>query len=520
MHLVWLGNEQRLGSLLSRPLAKVVNRILRDQLNAYITPKLEGLPQFAYTEGRGVLDALLRVHHHLRKARKIALESKASIYRQYQGIKSKTCAGGMCFSLDLEGAFDSVPRIQLATSMRKLHIPEDLIHMSMEFYRHARYFSSIGSHEDSVVTTCGIKQGCTLAPYLFVTHTLTIIEEIGKSLGMDWMRKMLTFFADDSIGTWEVHNIADLKQAFAGIEKIIALFNEYGMKLSNDKCVILYDLQGREAQKFLSKRKHKRNKTPRFKFQQMGEDLWVPIKKYHEYLGTIIAYRDAPARTCAHRTKKARGQYSQLRKTINSARIVSNRPRYQVWRSGVLSSATYGLLATGVTYTSRRSLKAMTARQTRAIARRPAHLTRITNEQVRTILHAEEPFVALMRQGDTMLSKLDKIAREKPQDIRGLDLAREQLRHVLTTIRQEEHHAVVSPTMPEEEADEYKCQHCEKSFTSMTSLKKHMAISHKIKFKGGITFDASKHATRNTADTNLMSGMDSRCTLRESTAQN
>ena len=102
------------------------------------------------------------------------------------------------------------------------------------------------------------------------------------------------------------------------------------MKLSNDKCVILYDLQGREAHKFLSKRKHKRNKIPHFKFQQMGEDLWVPIKKYHEYLGTIIAYRDAPARTCAHRMKKARGQYSQLRKTVNSARIVSNRPRYQV----------------------------------------------------------------------------------------------------------------------------------------------------------------------------------------------
>ena len=131
-------------------------------------------------------------------------------------------------------------RTQLAASVRKLHIPRDLIHMSMEFYRHARYFSSIGSHEDSVVSTCGIKQGCTLAPYFFVIHTLTIIEEIGQSLGMEWMRKMLTFFADDSIGTWEVHNIADLKKAFAGIEKTIALFNEYGMKLSNDKCVILY----------------------------------------------------------------------------------------------------------------------------------------------------------------------------------------------------------------------------------------------------------------------------------------
>ena len=98
-HLVWLGKPNKdldrpkgyrpIG--LSHPLAKVVNRILKNQLKAYITPKLEGLPQFVYTEGRGVLDALLRVHHHLRKARKIALESKASIYQQHQGIKSKTC---------------------------------------------------------------------------------------------------------------------------------------------------------------------------------------------------------------------------------------------------------------------------------------------------------------------------------------------------------------------------------------------------------------------------------------------
>ena len=436
------------------------------------------------------------MHHHLRKARKIALESKASIYQQHQGIKSKTCAGGLFFSLDLEGAFDSVPRTQLAASMRRLHIPEDLIHMAMEFYRHARYFSSIGSHEDSVVSTCGIKQGCTLAPYLFVIHTVTTIEEIGKSLGIEWMRTMLTFFADDSIGTWEVHNIADLKKAFAGIETITTLFNDYGMKLSNDKCVILYDLQGREAHKFLSKRKHRRNKTPRFKFHQMGEDLWVPSKKYHEYLGTIIAYRDAPARTCAHRMKKARGQYSQLRKTINSARIVSNRPRYQVWRSGVLSSATYGLLATGATYTSKRSLQAMTARQTRAIARRPAHLTHVTNEQIKEILRAEDPFVTLTRQGDDLLGKLNRIAREHPQDIRGQDQAREQLQYVLTTLRQEER-ANTSPTRPEEEAAEYKCQRCEKSYTSMTSLKKHMAISHKIKFQGGIKFDAAKHAMGN-----------------------
>ena len=43
-------------------------------------PKLEGLPQFAYTKGRGVVDELLRVHHHFRKARKIALASIRQVF--------------------------------------------------------------------------------------------------------------------------------------------------------------------------------------------------------------------------------------------------------------------------------------------------------------------------------------------------------------------------------------------------------------------------------------------------------
>ena len=74
--------------------------------------------------------------------------------------------GGLSFSLDLEGAFDSVPRPKLAESLRRLDAPEDLIHLAMEFYSDAHYHTHIGEHKGHVTTACGIKQGCTLAPYL------------------------------------------------------------------------------------------------------------------------------------------------------------------------------------------------------------------------------------------------------------------------------------------------------------------------------------------------------------------
>ena len=72
----------------------------------------------------------------------------------------------------------------------------------------------------------------------------------------------------------------------------------------------------------------------------------------------------------------------------------------------------------------------MTARQIRAIASRPAHLTHVTNEEVRSILHAEDPVTTLVRQGADLLGKLDRIARDNPQDIRGQTQAREQLQYV------------------------------------------------------------------------------------------
>ena len=66
-HLVWLAKP---------------NKDL-DRSNGYkpigLTHPLAKKAQFAYTKGRGVMDALLRVHNHFRKARKIALESKASL---------------------------------------------------------------------------------------------------------------------------------------------------------------------------------------------------------------------------------------------------------------------------------------------------------------------------------------------------------------------------------------------------------------------------------------------------------
>ena len=203
---------------LSHPLAKSLNKLVRERLRPYLESKLKHLPQFAYTNGRGVLDALLRVYSHLRNARLLSLQGRASIYELHQGRRANPCVGGLSFSLDLEGAFDSVPRPKLAESLRRLNAPEDLIHLAMEFYSDARYHTHIGEHKGHVTTTCGIKQGCTLAPYLFVAHTLAILEDIQVRVGGAWVQTCMTFFADDALGCWNIHSLSELRKAFADIQ--------------------------------------------------------------------------------------------------------------------------------------------------------------------------------------------------------------------------------------------------------------------------------------------------------------
>ena len=89
------------------------------------------------------------------------------------------------------------------------------------------------------------------------------------------------------------------------------------------------------------------------------------------------------------------------------------------------------------------------------------------------------------------------MARLQPDDIRGQESSRQQLEYALSTLLPEPE----PPTggMPTEapEAGRFQCQQCHKKYDSLTSLKKHMAISHKVKFTQCVAFDPARHAIGN-----------------------
>ena len=83
-----------------------------------------------------------------------------------------------------------------------------------------------------------------------------------------------------------------LQQAIDNIQIVIDIFNRLGMRVNVKKSAILFDLKGSDAKKILKHHLVKQQGSMSLKVHQLGETALIPILKQHDYLGTIIAFRD------------------------------------------------------------------------------------------------------------------------------------------------------------------------------------------------------------------------------------
>ena len=206
----------------------------------------------------------------------------------------------------------------------------------------------------------------------------------------------------------------------------------------------------------------------------------------------MLAYRDPQTLTLQHRLGKARGQYALLRKTLHARRLISSKHRYRIWKAGVPASACYGLLATGLTVTGRTQLLAMAARQLRALAGKPAHLTHETNESIRQRFGCAELTEDLFQSATRRHKELLEIRRTQPENIVTRDIAIQQLEQAMATFR-----AIVPVERLARGGAEdlgFPCPVCGVYFDSRTSMKKHVALKHPEHQSKEIQFDPAIHA--------------------------
>ena len=461
---------------LSSPASKAFAGSLRAHLLAGLEPAMRQLPQFAYAKHRGTADALVRAHSHFEEVARLLLETQCTRFQKQAGGRTRACIGGLGLSLDLSKAFDGVTRAHIYQSMQSRGVSSDVITLVQQLHHRAQYIYCSGSQNGFTTTSNGIKQGCVIAPYLWNYFSLLFLSRLAAQRGDEWIRRVLTLFADDVWGAWVIRSELDLDQAVLDVSLILETLESLDMTINYTKTAILLRLVGRDASRL--RRQHTYMKAGRLYLRVWvhGRECGTPIKDQHEYLGTVVTYRHRHQRNMQHRLQACAGRYQGLRKLLNGSHHLTE--QHRLWQACICTSAMYAQHVVGVTSRTLQQLTVVLTRHLRAILRIPAHLTHVTTGDVWKRAGIPLPGWTVQHTQQQFLAKLVSRASSTP-DITTEPAA---IAHVQGQVDS------LTATLLEAAADLAKatpapptvnCPFCQEVFVTENAMRVHCGIQHK-----------------------------------------
>ena len=477
-----------------RPIAlqpgasKILSSILKRRLQPYVENIARNSPQFAYVAGRGTAEAISQAAGHCERVRAAVRAQKMDLRSKYKGVQQVPCAGGCQLSIDMSRAFDSVPRDLLRDALQWAGVPDDLLVLLLSWHEQSTYV--LGSRHDdklrrSIDVTRGVKQGCIIAPSLWVIYSCFVWYQIDCALGHTWTDEHITGFADDFHFRWELGSYRQCRQVGLDIDTIFRVLKLHGLQINPSKSSFLVEVRGSDAEKWL--RKHRfRNKADDgwcFRFNLFTREE-VPIVKSFKYLGVILSYHCFEDETLRYRMEMAQSHRNRLAKVLQGRGGLGLSQRKRIWLVCVQTSQLYGLCVTGITPAGLKRLHIQMMKHVRAFAKSPRHLTQESDSELLRRLGVVGPLEVLIKQVSGML---ERQAVETRLPSFGQDSLLGRLRRLQTdllSLRPEE-----KPAAPEtaacslqempQDTPQFACQVCGQVFPTLHQVKTHEGRFHK-----------------------------------------
>ena len=317
-------------------IPKLLARIAAQRIQPFLLDAVADIPQFAYIHGRQTADAIDRVLAHCQQIRCRVADNRFNPFKPSQTRAKFT--GGMQLSLDLAKAFDKIPRICLLRALERILLPEDLISLILYIHDNALMRFSKGEESLTMKTGSGIRQGCGLAPLLWVSFTVLLIDKFSQYLSLN----QISGFADDLHVHWVFDEPRQFRNACAQVGFILSDLADMGMQVSVDKTVILSALAGPSYTQVTAPYVKRRRRERYLQVTVRAGPVNLPIKTSHTYLGIKISYQNFERLTMQYRLQQSWQAFRRLSSFLCS-RQIPHAQRLRLWKACVQSIARYGL---------------------------------------------------------------------------------------------------------------------------------------------------------------------------------
>ena len=367
---------------------KCVLGAVRDAVMPFILQYVEAWPQFAYVGQRSTRQAINRALQHCDFIRSSLQGSKLSLYDRRKGcVPARSVLGGIQVSVDMSQAFDRLDRTLLQAAMCDANIPFELQAAIMAWHQDMEYHLRHADLQGSVDSTVGVRQGCKIAPILWVLYTCYFFRTASDFLPKEWLQSSCTFFADDLHFCDVIAREADLDSFLHKAGKLFLHLQKFNMLINYKKSAVLMHLKGACTKRW---RKHHvfHREGGQFLRIRVGEAIaFLPIKTTHKYLGIVLSYQAYEKATVLHRLAQSKAAFHRLRPVLTSKSTLNQQERLRVWQVCVLSCLRYGLDSIPLRQGLLKLIQVQCARQIRAITRSPVHLSRESTARLYARLH-------------------------------------------------------------------------------------------------------------------------------------
>ncbi|CAE7460642.1 pol [Symbiodinium sp. CCMP2592] len=380
---------------LLHPLGKSFAGMLMYRVRDTIAHKLADTPQFAYLVGRSTADAVDRAVWHIHQTRQ-RVGQQYTIHHRRAGIPQHEIRGSLTLSIDLRRAFDSIDRCLIAKSLEWAGVPTSLVEVIVGIHEAMRVsYASCSGEALSTATGRGLRQGCRLAPIIWACITGYLMSKLGPLLDQGELRPLLTLFADDTLGQWEIQCKEHLSMALTQVAFLLDFLKAHNLCANTEKSVILIKLAGAKHVSLWNKHTtHDPELGLCARIPCQGHHVLLPVKSKHKYLGVMLSYNHLERETAAYRTRCAQASFARIQVATKRTSRLSLRCRVRLWRAVVWTTMCYGIDCTGLDIVGRRQLYATAVRHLRAMANSPSHISRETTSDL--LLRLELPHPADM----------------------------------------------------------------------------------------------------------------------------